>query len=646
MTETKSADNFAHAPERNLSAEDVVKRVHALEPDLRRWWAYLHNGAVKIIRTLLAERDPVPLFGRLILDRVNMPAACRTGFEAAEALAAEAAAFDEGAFSDDELGELSERLVRASTAEDSRLADYLSLIIHGAGAISAGYPTAGTESQLALRLQYYGIGEEEAEALVVSARRQLIYLDVDETMRYEKEEDEGDEEEGDEEENESETAEDDAAREEADDSEKGSSSIIDVNTDGRVILCMAANPVPLREMTAALRKVSRRSRAFWAFVHNELFGFLKKVSARTDEERLAHLKAVLPDPLDAEDVLEQLRISETAFAVLKKDAAEFQKRGLRSGTYEHGPALGKLFRGTEDIHPLESVITLLVQAVSAEFEVPDCLLPSRAVTARPWDCPLWFAAKGAALMLGLHFAGKPGPQNGSADTRAADDAAAEDFLSGKPLTKLNAALLWETLAKRLAPDDLMRFRRWVESVIGVAAWYGASRERMKLLVEFEGETSDEKLERYLAAVACFRDFAAYSAHLPVTKVRSIGENLRTDSDTELCRSTAERIADALYAQEGPDWIRIRAGFCPLIGFAALILRDNAVTRGESRPGEEHSMIAPDLQKPCSCLSLLGSMIAGRERRKEEEAKADNGKSEIEHVRMLAKLFAEEEGIEG
>lgn len=156
MTETKSADHFAHAPERNLSAEDVVKRVHALAPELRSWWAYLHNGAVTIIRTLLAERDPVPLFGRLILDRVDMPAACRTGFEAAEALASEAA-FDEGASSDDELGELSERLVRASTAEDARLADYLSLIIHGAGAIAAGYPTAGTESQLALRLQYYGI---------------------------------------------------------------------------------------------------------------------------------------------------------------------------------------------------------------------------------------------------------------------------------------------------------------------------------------------------------------------------------------------------------------------------------------------------------------------------------------------------------
>lgn len=89
-------------------------------------------------------------------------------------------------------------------------------------------------------------------------------------------------------------------------------------------------PVRVRDMTAALRRMSRASRSQYAWVHNHLFSMTLSLAGGRLAGLDDALRAAGAEPEEIEAVMSQYRDSATARAVFARDAKAFRADGMES----------------------------------------------------------------------------------------------------------------------------------------------------------------------------------------------------------------------------------------------------------------------------------------------------------------------------
>lgn len=153
-----------------------------------------------------------------------------------------------------------------------------------------------------------------------------------------------------------------------------------VSAETAPIAVPAGPAVPVRDLTAALRKVGRKSRALFAALHNALFDYLREAGGSGGPLE-GRLREGFPEGTALGPVLEQIRFAELASSVFAKDAKTVSVAEMRPAAEAAAP-LAKLFEEKGEDHPLRRALSFLVSAAVAIGRTENGGVASPSMTAR------------------------------------------------------------------------------------------------------------------------------------------------------------------------------------------------------------------------------------------------------------------------
>ena len=604
-----------------IPTEEQVRRLLSeLDPELSSYYAYMISSGLGLIRTLLNGRDPVPLFGRLMLDDVTIPQILKTlSVQFEEEMRRHALSFNRYDYDENAANALDSRMSTAIGGDERKIhRDLIGYLSEGGASAAAGIPKIGENNRLEKQLMDLGLTSEQALDLIIGTRDAVglvLFMREQKSGSGEPSKHNGSEEAG---------------------------ASIHTDTEGIVTFCGTGKAVAVRDMTASMRKLSRKTRSAFAYVHNGLTALIAQAAKGDKNALISKLPGLIPYEKDAAEVGAQIENSSMACAVFRRDAAGVGTAPSLEVLKADLQPLRKQFDEKKEDHPLYRALALLIQGAACALNVPDCMTDDKAMLDFGEHADWIKAVLGAKFVLGLYTP----PDSPTAELTGIGDELRQTLCPDGGNTLIDMKAMWAELRKYAEAADLDRLGKWLSATKSAIAWFASDNDRIRMVMPQERTWAQNALVNARVALLALVDSALQFER----EAKAAGQtDLTYDrSDFEQnCRyeEITDRLSQALRKLElfGSDVFR--SGFIFFFGLATILEREDAVEKGEipedaSQP-KLPTVVTREMRLPAMAICLIGGKVArllndGDNAAEEEEEESP----EIRRMRELARVFAE------